>query len=1043
MSDIFLSRIAIHDFRTFGGFEIDVPAAPGLVLLTGTNGLGKSSFFDAIEWGLTGKIRRFDPYLQGTRKLSEKDYLTRRGAQPGTHRVALTFSENDPIERGAQNNTPMADIIAQLARPDRRTINDLGTYLALTHFLGQAAQQRFTSRDANDQWHALKGPSGIDRLERIRTGLRGRPTVLAFNSRIKTEQASVTGIERQISDWQGWMTRLERLRAAARATGVLTTAEVSERIDKLEADFLRLTSRRPLTITGEHVAQRLAALNDRIGEALSATGERKTALETIAPLAAQFAISQAESQLDSTALVRLRSVVSDARTKVDRSSPLVASANDALVAQQAAVDTIDQNIALMEAGRADLARRAQLAELIASYETDRARVVEAIAARRAAVAEADKTINAHAQAVAELVRLRSLAAIAKAQDESMRDYLDLESDAGMTAGALSRGREAAARAAAEVSPLETQLTDLDTRIADAQHERAEADRHATAISGALSQLATHLHENDTDCPVCRTHFKPGVLKALADAAAAGRDSRLAGADEALERLRTSRAGLAARIATFRLPIEAVDKLQREAESANRAVVDARAAIASALGVQDGSDYVSITAARRRDADLAVVSAEAALEPQSASAAAATERRASAASDLNELIDREDEIGTRLSRYNAEDVACSDRIAARNLSHATLSDIETRLSKEREQGEMARARLADLTDAAAAATAAVTRDQAALDAAQRILAAADLTRTNAEQSVAQLQRRWSDAGLPDNPSQDVYERGLAALDATLTALRSLAERQLMLARDNEDALLQGEIDEIMASMRVAGGESGVGDPLSHLAALEASLVAAKTAVKSTMATRNAVRRYSKDLQTQADDFSNRVLDPLNEIIDDFNEAMLSTPGETIQFKANTRVDATSFGMALKYRERVENAIETMKDLPPQVVLSEGQLAANGFSILCAASTAYPWSRWRALLLDDPLQHNDIIHTAAFVDVMRNMVQLKGYQLVMSSHDRGESDFIARKFDAADLPCSTVLLTAPSEGGVAWEKPVHNRAAERILGRNGERSTASTG
>lgn len=90
-----------------------------------------------------------------------------------------------------------------------------------------------------------------------------------------------------------------------------------------------------------------------------------------------------------------------------------------------------------------------------------------------------------------------------------------------------------------------------------------------------------------------------------------------------------------------------------------------------------------------------------------------------------------------------------------------------------------------------------------------------------------------------------------------------------------------------------------------------------------------------------------------MIDDFNEAMLSTPGESIQFKADTRVDATTFGMALSYREKVENAIESKKDLPPQVVLSEGQLAANGFSILCAASTAYPWSRWRALLLDDPL------------------------------------------------------------------------------------------
>ena len=1043
MSDIFLSRIAIHDFRTFGDFEIDIPAAPGLVLLTGTNGLGKSSFFDAIEWGLTSKIRRFDPYLKsGKKKLVEKDYLTRRGAEPGAHRVSLTFSGSDPIERGEGNTTPMADIIAQLARPDRRTINDLGTYLALTHFLGQAAQQRFTSRDPHDQWQALKGPSGIDRLEGIRAGLRGRPTVMAFNRRVEKEQATVTAIERQIADWQGWVTRLERLRAAARATGVLTAAEVFERIDQLETDLLQVTSGQPLAITGENVSQRLAVMGDRIGEALRSTGERKIALETMAPLPAQFAISQAESRLDAPALIRLRSAVSDAQAQLDRVLPLVAPANDAVAAQQAAIATIEQNIAILEAGRTDLARRTQLAELIAADERDRAQLVDALAARRATIADADQAIKTHAEAVAEVARLRSLAASAQALDESMRDYLDLESDAGMNAGALAQGRKVGERAAADLVPLDAQLADLNRRIADAEHERAEADRHATAISGALSQLASHLHEDDTDCPVCRTPFEPGVLKALADAAAAGSDGRLARADDVLEGLRAARADLATRSAVLRAPIAAVETLEREASAAERAVIDARAAIALSLGVPDGSNYTAITAARRRDAETAVTTAETGLKPLAASGAAATEQRASATSDLDELIGRESQLGTRLSQFQAENVACADRIAARNLSNATISDIETRLTTERGQGEAARGRLAELTDAAAAAVAAVQSDQTTLDTAQRDLAAAELTRANAEQSARQLQGRWSDAGLSDSPSQDRYERGLAAMDSALAGLRSLAERQLVLARDNEDALLQGEIDEIMASMRTAGGDDGAGDPGAYVVTLEAALGAARATVKLTTTARNAVKRYSEDLQAQADDFSNRVLDPLNTVIDDFNEAMLSTPGESIQFKADTRVDATSFGMALKYRERVENAIQMQKDLPPQLVLSEGQLAANGFSILCAASTAYPWSRWRALLLDDPLQHNDIIHTAAFVDVMRNMVELNGYQLIMSSHDRGESEFIARKFDAAGLPCSTVLLTAPSDKGVVWAAPEQNQAAARISHKDAQSQSAST-
>lgn len=425
MSEIFLSRIKIRDFRTFGDFEIHVPAAPGLVLLTGTNGLGKSSFFDAIEWGLTNKIRRFEPYLQtGKKKLVENDYLTRRGAEPGSHRVSLTFSGHDPIERGAGSSTPLADIIAQLARPDRRTINDLGTYLALTHFLGQAAQQRFTSRDPRDQWQALKGPSGLDRLERIRAGLRGRPTVTAFTRRIEQQQASVTALERQIVDWQGWTTRLERLRSAARAVGVLTTAEVSERIDQLETDLLQLTSGQPHAIKGEDIGQRLAAVGDRIGDALRSMGERKTALEALAPLAVQFAISQAESRLDAPNLVRLRGEVSDAQARLDRASPLVGSTSDAVMTQQAAIATIDQNISILDAGWTDLTRRTQLAELIASDERDRAALLQAIATHHATLETADGNISVHADAVAEVARLRSLAGSAKTVEESLADYID-------------------------------------------------------------------------------------------------------------------------------------------------------------------------------------------------------------------------------------------------------------------------------------------------------------------------------------------------------------------------------------------------------------------------------------------------------------------------------------------------------------------------------------------------------------------------------------------------------------------------------------------
>lgn len=94
MSDLFLKSVKFQDFRTFGTFETKVVPAPGLTLLVGTNGLGKSSFFDALEWGLTGEVRRFKSYMGAA---DESRYLTRRGAPLGGQTVSLAFSDETPF----------------------------------------------------------------------------------------------------------------------------------------------------------------------------------------------------------------------------------------------------------------------------------------------------------------------------------------------------------------------------------------------------------------------------------------------------------------------------------------------------------------------------------------------------------------------------------------------------------------------------------------------------------------------------------------------------------------------------------------------------------------------------------------------------------------------------------------------------------------------------------------------------------------------------------------------------------------------------------
>lgn len=1030
MTDIYLSHIRIQNFRTFGSFDVEIPAAPGLVILTGTNGLGKSSFFDAIEWGLTGFIRRFTPYVEKSR-FSEGDYLTRRGAEANSHEVILTFSDGKPIVRSGSTTTPMASIVTQLAQSDRPAINDLGTYLALTHFLGQASQQRFTSRAPQDQWQALKGPSGMERLEQVRAGLRGRATTVAFTRRVDDEKSAVSEIERQIAEWQGWRARLDRLRQAARATGALATEEIAYRANLLEIELIPKLREPVVPISGETLSQHLARLGDRIAQAIHEATEREGLLKGLEGIVTQFAAASARARADHPVLVRAQEDFNNSLQALTESNSRAQAAEAALEAQNKVIGAIEQKIAILESARADLSQRSELAAQIDEAQAELSDLLVIIAEHRAALTVAEAVVRKHSDAESEVARLRNIAQRTRGCVESYSTLLSLEAAAATNANILEVAEQDASVAEKDLEPLVVENGLLNEQINRAVDALAEGERHADAVSAAVANIASHLHEHDTNCPVCRTSFEPGQLKLVASEAARSIDSRLAESASEIERLRSEAAIIEGQIYELQEIIGALPQLEYTLEDSREAALTLRSALTRELGIGADEDLGVVTKARDQYARAALAEAVSALEVLAAPGAESAAQRITIAAELEERRDQVNLVSSRLSSLRSADQDCLERITARGMAGASIESLNANLSTQRKSLEAARSQSALLADSASTMKSQLSNLRDALASNERTLSEINSARVEAEATAAQLADRWSEAGVEGIPRQVILDRYVSARREDLITLRMLSDRLQELGQENQDVLLQGEINEVIEAMRAAGGERGLANSETYLEELRGKEAEARAALKLTTEARKAVVSFTEQLKTRAENYSAQVLAPLNGVIDDFNGAMLSTPGESIQFRADHRVDATSFGMSLRSRQQPVTLLANQKDLPPQVVLSEGQLAANGFSILCAASIAYPWSRWRALLLDDPLQHNDIIHTAAFIDVMRNMVELQGYQLIISSHDRGESDFIARKFDAAGLACSRIDLTAPSDKGVIYEGPEHNQAAKRAM------------
>ncbi len=78
-----------------------------------------------------------------------------------------------------------------------------------------------------------------------------------------------------------------------------------------------------------------------------------------------------------------------------------------------------------------------------------------------------------------------------------------------------------------------------------------------------------------------------------------------------------------------------------------------------------------------------------------------------------------------------------------------------------------------------------------------------------------------------------------------------------------------------------------------------------------------------------------------------------------------------------------------------IASEAQLTDIQLSMVLANAAMLHWSPWRALLLDDPTQHHDLIHVSGVFDVLRDYIIDLGFQVLFATHDPVHANFFVRK------------------------------------------------
>ena len=98
-----------------------------------------------------------------------------------------------------------------------------------------------------------------------------------------------------------------------------------------------------------------------------------------------------------------------------------------------------------------------------------------------------------------------------------------------------------------------------------------------------------------------------------------------------------------------------------------------------------------------------------------------------------------------------------------------------------------------------------------------------------------------------------------------------------------------------------------------------------------------------------------------------------------------------------------------------VASEAQITDLQLTFLLSMASTYSWTPWKALLLDDPTQHHDLVHAANVFDLLRDYIVDQNFQIILGTHDTVQARFFQRKLQNDGIPVKVWNLTA-SESGV---------------------------
>lgn len=982
-----LNSITLSNLRKFGS-DVTIELGPGATILLAPNGTGKTTVFEAIEFGLTGKIARLRDDLA---------HIIRD--DQAAAKVSLNFSEVTATSRVTTAGKVSQDGDLSSIFPNV-SANDIPFLLRLTHLLDQRENEwivKAKEKEAGSQLAKL--PIGSD-------GSKARATLAAVRRSLTEQKARaeevLVGHETDLNEWIRLLQ--ERDIAAAGAVGALRSRDqIADVLSDAVNQTQSLSQIPPGLLTGPVSQEGLAIAHAALSEILQGKVERTRAhisnLTLVNDLVESFVAARER-------LEKLNEDLAAASEALKRHTTTRAQSSAALQEHQARIHSAQQE--LTNIGQ-QLERL--IGETTAKQEIDHRNdaLTSAIAALRQAEENArvlreqhehnQRVRNQHAQLDTQLQGIsqteqrlgagRQMLADWQATEQRISEVIEQITVLEMLIDKQSIDRDA------ERSLYET----CKAAEATARSNYETLSSSADAIRQAVASIAQHLPSDQDQCPLCLEPHGTAKLQ-----------SRVA---QALEVINPS---LTAAEQQLRAAVEALTASEVKVKKAQQALDFSRAEL-SALESSRQELGWQVTQFRT-DPILASDSlplARESLRQQLDSIASTKKRLADQRGALDALPTAEAFEQTERAFNSAQHMLDLARVQQREA--ATRLDQAVAALAALTSGEPLARTLEQLTGAKAQLeqqirdlNSKVRTAQSALDTLQHQLLVSSTAVQGVEEEIRrvqtlllQLRASWQELELTGDPLAEAAQAREATLRATLmllegyvSALEGIGVEISAWAKLSESQLAQRLID----AQRLDRSEE------AFEAFLNDSINAARSSFLRLTLISDAMDLLDGSLKKEIENVQKHV----GKVVPRWQALLKRVVRESRFHEASLKF----FSSYNKDRAGVSVPLGN-KAVPVPDIASEAQLTDLQLTFLLSMAMSHQWSPWKALLLDDPTQHHDLVHASAVFDLLRDYIVDHGFQVVIATHDALQARYFLRKLQNDGIEAKIWTLV-PTENGV---------------------------